>query len=194
MLLAGAFCLAGAISALASDRWEEAGRGAVAILPAPKPATGIVGGSLFCAEQRWGFLFRITSEAGLPAGGTQKTKLSVGGNNLEFDAEISAGSVTVAVPAEILPQLKQATKFVVVIGTGEAAPQATFNLRSSRQVIEAIAPRCSQIDMSAFEAVSLSETDAAVPAATGLLADEIKLFREFTLKQPVVATRINYLA
>ena len=27
-----------------------------------------------------------------------------------------------------------------------------------------------------------------MPAATGLLADEIKLFREFTLKQPVVAT------
>ena len=49
---------------------------------------------------------------------------------------------------------------VVEIGTGEDAPKATFNLRSSKLVIEAIAPRCSQIDMSAFEAVSLSETDA----------------------------------
>jgi hypothetical protein len=188
ILLAGVFCLAGAISALAGDRWEEAGSGAVAILPAPKPATGIVGASLFCAEQRWGFLFRTTSEAGLPPGGTGKAKLSVGSDNLEFDAEISPGSVTVAVPAGILPQLKEATKFVVVIGTGAAAPQATFNLRSSRQVIEAIAPHCSQIDMSAFEAVTMSEQDPAVPVATELLANEIKLFREFTLKRPVVAT------
>ena len=84
--------------------------------------------------------------------------------------------------------MKEATKLVVTIGTGEAAPQATFNLRSSKLVIEAIAPRCSQIDMSAFEAVTLSESDPAVPAATELLADEIKLFREFTLKRPVVAT------
>ena len=188
ILLASAFCLAGAISALAGDRWEEAGSGAVAILPAPKPATGIVGGSLFCAEQRWGFLFRTTSEAGLPASGTGKAKLSVGANNLEFDAQISPGSVTVAVPAEILLQLKEATKLVVTIGRGKAAPQATFNLRSSRQVIEVIAPRCSQIDMSAFEAVTLSQQDPAVPAATELLANEIKLFREFTLKRPAVAT------
>ena len=110
----------------------------------------------------------------MPAGGTEKAKLSVGSDNLEFDAEISPGSVTVAVPAEILPQLKEATKLVVEIGTGEAAPQATFNLRSSKLVIEAIAPRCSQIDMSAFEAVTLSEQDPAVPAATELLANEIK--------------------
>ena len=55
-------------------------------------------------------------------------------------------------------------------------------------MIEAIAPRCSQIDMSAFQAVTLSQADAAVAAATGLLADEIRLFREFTMKEPVVAT------
>ena len=36
--------------------------------------------------------------------------------------------------------------------------------------------------------MSLSATDPAVPQATSLLKDEIKLFREFTLKQPVVAT------
>ena len=91
-------CLVGAVSALASDRWEEAGSGAVAILPAPKPVTGF-GGSLFCAEQRWGFLFRTTSEAGLPTGGIEKAKISVGSDNLELDAEISPGSVKVAVPA-----------------------------------------------------------------------------------------------
>ena len=42
--------------------------------------------------------------------------------------------------------------------------------------------------MSAFQAVTLSPADAAVAAATGLLAEEIRLFREFTMKEPVVAT------
>jgi hypothetical protein len=187
-LLAAALYLAAAPAALAGDRWEEAGSGAVAILPVPKPATAITGGSLYCAEQRWGFMFRTTPEAGLLPGSAAKAKLGVGSDNFELDAEVSPGTVAVAVPAEILLQLKESTKLVVEIGTGVDVPNATFNLRSSKLVIEAIAPRCSQIDMSAFEAVSLSETDASVPAATGLLADEIKLFREFTLKQPVVAT------
>jgi hypothetical protein len=160
----------------------------VAILPAPKPATGIVGGSLYCVEQRWAFLFRTASDTSLLPGTSGKAKLSVGTDNLELDAEIAPGAVTVSVPSEILLQLKEGTKLVVEVGTGADAPKASFNLRSSTLVIEAIAPRCSQIDMSAFEAVSLSESDAAVPAATGLLRDEIKLFREFTLKEPVVAT------
>jgi hypothetical protein len=187
-LLAATFCLAGALPALAGDRWEEGGSGAVAILPVPKSATGIVGGSLYCAEQHWGFLFRTESGTSLVPGTPEKAKISVGTDNLELDAEVAPGAVKVAVSSDILPQLKEATKLVVEIGNNEDSPKATFNLRSSKLVIEAIAPRCSQIDMSAFEAVSLSESDAAVRAATGLLADEIKLFREFTLKQPVVAT------
>lgn len=187
-MLATALCLAGAPPALAGDRWEEAGSGAVAILPLPKPAIAITGGSLYCIEQRWAFLFRTTREAGLLPGAAEKARLSVGSENLELDAEISPGAVKVAVPGEILLQLKEATKLVAEIGTREDAPKATFNLRSSKLVIDAVAPHCSQIDMSAFQAVSLSETNAAVPAATRLLADEIKLFREFTLKEPVVAT------
>src|SRR5262249_21920490 len=78
----------------------------------------------------------------------------------------------------------------IEIGAGKDAPRATFNLRSSKLVIEAIAPRCSQIDMSAYRSVSLSPTDAAVPQASALLKDEIRLFREFTQKAPTVATAI----
>ena len=172
--------------ALAADRWAEAGSGAVAILPLPKPATAITGGSFYCSEQRWAFLLRTAPDAAVATG--EKARISVGSDVFEADAAISPGAIRIAVPGEILLPLKEATKFSVEIGTAKDAPKATFNLRSSKLVIEAIAPRCSQIDMSAFEAVTLSQTDAAVAAATGLLADEIKLFREFTLKEPVVAT------
>lgn len=182
--------LFGTFSAVAADRWEEGGSGAVAILPAPKPATGIVGGSLYCSEQRWAFLFRLTPDSGLAAAGSEKASLAVAETVQEFDAELSAGIAKVGVPPEILQSLKDGIGLEVQIGAGETAPSATFNLRSSTLVIEAIAPRCSQIDMSAFQSVSLSETDPAVPVATDLLKDEIKLFRQFTSKTPVVAAAV----
>ena len=172
--------------ALAADRWEEAGSGAVAILPLPKPATAITGGSFYCSEQRWAFLLRTAPDTAVAAG--EKARISVGTEIFEADAAITPGAIRIAVPGEILLPLKEATKLGFEIGTAEDAPKATFNLRSSKLVIEAIAPRCSQIDMSAFQAVTLSPADAAVAAATGLLAQEIKLFREFTLTEPVVAT------
>ena len=180
--------LANVLPALAADRWEEAGSGAVAILPAPKPSDGITGGSFYCSEQRWAFLFRLAPGASLAASSTDKAKLAIADQTLDLDAEISAGVAKVSVPPEILRPLKDGTSLKVEIGTGVLLPSATFNLRSSKLVIEAIALRCSQIDMSAFEQVSLSETDPGVPVATSLLGDEIELFREFTLKQPVVAT------
>ena len=82
--------------------------------------------------------------------------------------------------ASILLSLKEGGALKVEIGTAKGAPKTTFNLRSSKPVIEAVEPRCSQIDMSAFQSGALSPTDAAVAEATGLLADEIKLFRNFT--------------
>lgn len=187
--LAAGLLLVGGLPAFAADRWEEGGSGAVAILPVPKPATGITGGSLYCSEQRWAFLLRLAPDSGLAAGTTEKATLAAADQTLEFDAEISAETAKVRVPLEFLLPLKEGSSLKVEIGTGKAAPKATFNLRSSKLVIEAIAPRCSQIDMSAFEQVTLSEADPAVPTATGLLADEIKLFRAFTSKDPVVATK-----
>ena len=172
--------------ALAADRWAEAGSGAVAILPLPKPATAITGGSFYCSEQRWAFLLRTAPGVAVATG--EKARISVGSDVFEADMAISPGAVRIAVPGEILLPLKEAIKFSIELGSAKDAPKATFNLRSSKLVIEAIAPRCSQIDMSAFQAVTLSQADAAVAAATGLLADEIRLFREFTMKEPVVAT------
>jgi hypothetical protein len=189
-IVAACALLAAAQSASSADRWEEAGSGAVAILPSPKPSTGIEGGSFYCSQQSWAFLFRLTPEAGLVAGNIEKAKLAVVDQLFELDAQISKQAAKVSVPREILLGLKEGTGLTVDIGDGKDAPKATFNLRSSKLVIEAIAPRCSQIDMSAYESVSLSPTDPAVPQATAMLKDEIKLFREFTLKEPVVATTV----
>ena len=189
-VLAACAFLAGGLPAFAADRWEEGGSGAVAILPLPKPAAGITGGSLYCSQQSWAFLLRLSPDSGLAAGSSAKAKLTVADQSRDFDAAIGSDNAEIKVPVDILVALKEGTGLKVQIGEGKTAPKATFNLRSSKLVIEAVAPRCSQIDMSAYQQISLSETDAAVPAATGLLADEIKLFREFTTKEPVVATTI----
>lgn len=189
-LVAACAVLVASQPALSADRWEEAGSGAVAVLPAPKPSTAIEGGSFYCSQQSWAFLFRLAPDAGLVVGNIEKAKLAVIDQLFELDAQISKQAAKVSVPREMLLALKEGTGFKVEIGEGEAAPKASFNLRSSKLVIEAIAPRCSQIDMSAYESVTLSPTDAAVPQARGLLEDEIKLFRAFTLKEPVVATTV----
>ena len=178
-----------AVPAQAAGRWEEVSGGAVAILPEPKPAAPIAGGSFYCIEQRWAFLFRLAPDSGLAAG-AEKARLSVADQALELEAEISAGAAKVSVPGDLLQPLKDGASFKIEIGAGKSTPKATFNLRSSRRVIEAIAPRCSQVDMSAYQSVSLSATDAASPTATGLLAEEIKEFRAFTGADPVVSTAV----
>lgn len=173
--------------AVASDRWEEAGSGAVALLPSPQQATGIVSASLYCAEQRWGLLLRIDSGA-FPAGGKAAGTIAVADSSFPIEAEEASGSVRAAVPVEILTPLKEATRMAVVIGDGKQALKANFGLRGSRLVIEAIAPRCSQVDMTGYDRVAFSEVDAGVEAARALLAEEIEFFRAATTKQPTVAT------
>jgi len=185
--LAGAVFLSLLLAAVplhAADGWQEAAGGAVAILPAPTEAKGIVGGSLYCAEQKWGLLLRLAP--GAPAGG-DSVRISVQGEALDFPATASAGALQVALPADMLEPLKQGSRMKVAVAANPDALRATFALRNSGKVIEAIAPRCSQVDMSAYEAVSLLELRPAVDEARKLFAAEIALFREATKKEPVVA-------
>lgn len=179
--------LASGLPALSADRWQEAGAGAVAILPAPKPAEAILGGSLYCTEQSWAFLFRLAPGSGLAPGTTKKAKLTASDASFELDALISADGAKVGVPRTILLALKEGSVLKVEIGTAKGAPKTSFNLRYSKQVIDAIEPRCSQIDMAGYKAVALSPDDAAVAQAKVLLAEEIRLFRDFTFSNPVVS-------
>ncbi len=192
--ITAAICLwlTGGLAAQAADRWEDAG--ALAILPTPKPAKVIAGGLLSCEQQRWTFLFRLAPAAAIDANTITKAKLAADEFALELDASASTAGVDVRIPYEMLAALKSGGVLKVELLAGEAVLKTAFNLRNSKLVIDAVAPRCSQIDMSAYLEVSMSATDAAVPTATGLLKDEIKLFREFTMIQPTVATRVLELA
>lgn len=172
--------LAAVMPSHAAERWEEAASGAVAILPMPSEAKGIVGGSLYCSEQKWGLLFRLDAVPAVVPGSVQ---IGIDGQVLDFPAVMAAGALQVALPADILDLLKQGSR--ARVDAGEL--HAVFNLRNSGKVIEAIAPRCSAVDMSAYEAVALLELRPAVDDARRLFADEIALFREATNKEPTVA-------
>lgn len=186
-MVAMSFTLA-ALPAQAADRWEEAAGGAVAILPAPTPATGITGGSLYCAEQKWGFLFRTDGIADLAG----PVRIGLEGRTLTLDAVVSGNTLQVAVPSDVLEPLKTGSRIKVTAGGEKPTAQAIFNLRNSNKVIDAIAPRCTQIDMSAFQAVSLTETGPDVDAVTALFEDEIKLYRAATTNPlTVTAARID---
>lgn len=172
--------------ALAADVWEEGGSGAVAILPEPRYPQGITGGSFFCTEQQWGFIFRTESGRVLPENGAAGS-ITVRGEPYPFAAEVSPGSVHAAVPVAMLEGLKSGTSMAVTVGEGDTKLAAVFNLNASRRVIEAIAPRCSQIDMDGYESVTLSQMSLAVISAKPLLEEELRLFRQVTGKQPALA-------
>jgi hypothetical protein len=177
-----AFLLAGALPAPAGDRWQEAGSGAVAILPIPLKTAVIKGGSLFCDEQRWAFRLRVEAAAR----SSQEADVVVAVDSAEFTAKasLSPGVATISVPFEMLEPLKAGNRLSFTIDSELAA---MFSLRGSRAVLEAVAPRCSAVDMSAYENVALSETDQSVGTAARLMAEEEALFREATGKEPVLA-------
>lgn len=175
--------LAGALPATAGDRWQEAGSGAVAILPVPLKAAAIKGGSLFCDEQRWAFHLRVETAA---QSSRQVTDVAVAVDGVGFAAKasLSPGMATISIPFEMLEPLKAGNRLSFAI---DGEPATAFSLRGSRAVLEAVAPRCSAVDMSAYQSVALSETDHSIGTAAKLMAEETALFREATSKEPILA-------
>ena len=171
--------------AFAADRWEEAGSGAVAILPAPAGASPITGGSLVCAEQKWNFRLRAdTSEALALA---SETIVTIDGADLVTSSTQSGSVVTVPIPYEAIEDLKSGIRLGFAFGRNKGAPKASFSLRGSKLVLEAIAPRCSQIDMTGYDRMSFVEVGPAVEQARPLMAEEAELHREATKKDPTLA-------
>ena len=169
----------------ASDRWEEAGSGAVAILPVPLKASLVQGGSLACAEQRW--TLRLRTEARPGAAASIAVELAVDGRKNLTDASQGATLVDIPVDRDMLDRLKRGSSLAVRIGSERDAPGATFSLRNSQKSIDAVAPRCSPVDMKGYDHVALVESGVDMETAETLLAGEIKLFRQATSSTPRIA-------
>ncbi|MFU0506148.1 hypothetical protein [Pseudaminobacter sp. NGMCC 1.201702] len=188
-LAAGLLLLSSGLSSLAAERWEEAGSGAVAILPAPAKAEGVVGGSLVCAEQRWNL--RLRREETGPAGFLERQgKISVDGQTFAVGVKTEPSHMTASVTAEMLEALKRGGRLSVSVEGGGPSVDAVFSLKGSRATIEAVAPKCSQIDMSAYRQIAFSDADPAVPQARAAITREIGLFRAATGKQPAITAAI----
>jgi hypothetical protein len=181
---AASMLMSAAEAAAVKNRWQEAALGAVAILPPPIRSGGVTGGSLACAEQRWGFRLRIETSASA-AIRNEDASVDVDGVSFPVKAGPSPGAVTIAISFEMIELLKAGNR--LSFRFGNAAPPTVFSLRGSRTALDAVAPRCSRVDMSAYERVALSKTDEAAQAAAMLMADEATLFRQATGKQPVLA-------
>lgn len=170
--------------AQAADRWEEAGSGAVAILPAPSKAVSILSGSLVCTEQSWSFRLRTQQRPALPA--TAMATIVIGDEIYTETVTQTDTTITLPVAVEMLDAMKTGSRLGFSLGRDKALPRALFSLRNSQKVIEAVAPRCSQIDMTAFEKIELSGTDAAVATAQSLLEDDIRQFTAATTATPTL--------
>ncbi len=182
--------LMGSTLARAADRWEEAGRGAVAILPVPVRANAILGGSLACAEQRW--TLRLRTERQEAAVGPATVELAIDGRRRTVDATLGETLVEVPVDRDTLERLKAGVGLAVRIGTEREGPGASFSLRNSQKTIDAIAPRCSPVNMDGYDHVALVEGTSDAALAEPLLQDEIRLFRQATTASPrIAAARID---
>lgn len=174
--------------ASASDRWEEAGSGAVAILPAPLKAASITGGSLHCAEQRWSL--RLRTEGKITPIADAKTGIDIDGTVFESAADIARDYASLRIPYEALELLKEGSRLNVRLTGDPKKPDAVFALRGSRAVLDAIAPRCSQVDMSAYTPVTLDAEHPAVEPAKKLLVEWAKGYRAWSGKQPTYAAAV----
>ncbi|MGE0500982.1 MAG: hypothetical protein AB7I79_04895 [Rhizobiaceae bacterium] len=184
-VLCALFASQGIAAARAADIWTEGGAGAVAILPDPRVPRGIVGGSLYCEEQQWGLMLRVDPEQ--PAAVATWAIVTLGWEEHALTAEPRGGAFQLPVSPDMLEPMKAYNSMKIAIGEGAERYSATFSLAGSRRVIEAIAPRCSQIDMDGYEPVTLSDMGAATLEAEPLLADELRLFRQFTGQRPVLS-------
>ncbi|MBS3647974.1 hypothetical protein KEU06_04935 [Pseudaminobacter sp. 19-2017] len=174
--------------AFASDRWEEAGSGAVAILPVPLKSNGINGGSLVCAEQRWTMRLRTDKrEAFAP---NLPSKVTIDGRAREIEAEQTATSISIPITFEFVRAIKAGARLQVSVGSGADGLSAAFALRNSQRVIDAVAPRCSPIDMSPYVNVALAQAGPPADQANKLLAKEVELFRTATTATPVLSAAI----
>ena len=172
-------------SASADGRWQEAALGAVVILPPPIVVSQVTGGSLVCAEQQWNLRLRVGGPADTAAG-RKNVSLVIGEQKFSTRVGRSGSYLTIAVPQDALEPLKAGSRFSVTDPVG-ARRIAAFGLDGSRKAIEAVAPRCSPVDMSSYEAVIFSETDRGVEPARKLLEGEIKIFQAETKKLPTLA-------
>jgi hypothetical protein len=172
----------------AAERWQEGGSGAVAILPRPDPAGGIAGGSLYCAGQRWSLMLRLAPGSHPAKAGEQGLVLSIGQTERALVARRVGDALVIALPGELLGPIRNGTSLKLEWLDHSPRAASVFSLGGSKAAIDAVAPRCSQIDMSAYRQVALSPDGAAVPEAARLLEEDIRLAREFSGSGPVLAT------
>jgi hypothetical protein len=164
--------------AAAQPAWQEAALGAAVILPPPAPgAAGITGGTLSCAEQRW--QLRLATAPGAAAvGGQRRTALlTVGNDRVEREARVSGGALTVALDADTLELIKAGSRLTVAFPQPGGPLTARFALDGSRQAIDAAAPRCSTVDLSAFRAVAFITGGPDAGEAERLVSEEVGLFQ-----------------
>ncbi|HEV7415175.1 MAG TPA: hypothetical protein VGN98_03405 [Tianweitania sediminis] len=172
--------------------WQAAGAGAVAILPVPDKAYGIVGASLACAEQNWTLVLRTGRDwrRGLRTGGatpvaeTGTAQLGIGRTTFAMPASHQGGTIALALPYEAIAPLQAATTLALEVGGAAGPASAQFSLTGSKRVLDALLPACSPRRMEGYDLVAFAPVGEAVAAAREALKDDIAAFKLATASEP----------
>lgn len=122
--------------------------------------------------------------------GTRQAQVTIGRDRFDLEAERDGSEISVAVTSDMLPPLRSGIRMDVSVSDGDVDHRARFSLIGSRRAIDAIAPRCSQRDMSAYTAIAPGELNPETVLARELLKSEIRAFRAATKSVPAVAAAL----
>lgn len=174
---------------LSAERWAPIEGQAAARLPEPSRTKTISAARLECAEQRWSLEVALMPEVA-DSDGARRAQVAIGRNRFELEAEREGSTISIAVPSDMLPPLRAGIRMDVSASGGTIDHRARFSLIGSRRAIDAVAPRCSQRDMSAYTAIVPGELNPETVLARELLGGEIKAFRAATKSAPAVAAAL----
>ena len=191
MVLATAAAVVSPTYAAGNDWTHIAGESAID-LPAPTQANGIFSAALRCTEQRWSL--DLTLEPGREAPTDMPSAvLAVSEQKFDIVGKAAIGGISLPLGRLAIGPLKGGIRLTVDFPEAEPALGAAFSLRGSKAAIEAAEPLCSKRDMSGYDRITLSPYSSYVLEASELRKKEIKVFKQATASDPVLAAGVSVL-
>ncbi len=175
----------GASAAVAQERWSVVEGEARIVLPGPGGTHKVKRAELVCAERIWSLAITLSEAAPAPA--DIVARLSVGSFGADGAGRVEGDALTIAVPEEALGPIKAGTRLGVSIADGDLLGAPAFPLRGSRVAIDDAAARCSEPDMSAYQAVAFASGEDDLALARELRGTDIDAFRQSTASDARVA-------
>ena len=170
-----------------SARWTADETLARADVPISADMQNIKTATLSCEAQKWSLLLEMNEKSSFQQG---NITFGVDRSSFETKALAKQNVLGIRVPHDALEKLKNGIRLTVNLPepadeTTETSP-VSFSLRGSKIAINAMEEKCSQRDMSEYQAVSFTPFSSYAMLAEDLRKKDIESFKTATFSNPVL--------